>query len=204
MANSRREPRTVLEHMIQQRDRTYEELAEEFGRLGERVTISARHLGRLARGERGMAGTNPATRRALQAMFSLPVEELLRPWSPADLPAVRSHDGTQTGLIVTDVDRSVLTMAAERARRFTLNAAQVTNPEFADQLHADVARLTLAYPQRPITELLGDLVETQETLFTLIERQQPLTQARQLHFLAAVTSGLLAKASHDLAEPTPR
>ncbi|WP_433082726.1 XRE family transcriptional regulator [Dactylosporangium sp. CA-052675] len=63
------------------------------------------------------------------------------------------------------------------------------------------ARLALAYPQRPITELLGDLVETQETLFTLIERQQPLTQARQLHFLAAVTSGLLAKASHDLAEP---
>lgn len=52
-----------------------------------------------------------------------------------------------------------------------------------------------------MTELLGDLVEIQEMLFTLLERQQPLAQARHLHFLAAVTSGLLAKASHDSGEP---
>ncbi|WP_305784970.1 XRE family transcriptional regulator [Symbioplanes lichenis] len=62
-------------------------------------------------------------------------------------------------------------------------------------------RLALAYPQRPLTELLGDLVETQDTLFTLLERRQSPQQARQLHFLASVTSGLLAKASHDLADP---
>ncbi|MET7426246.1 hypothetical protein [Dactylosporangium sp. NPDC005555] len=201
MTTARREPRTLLEHLIQQRDNTYEELADEIGRTGERVPISARHLGRLARGERGMAGTNPATRRALQAMFSLPVEELLRPWSPADVPTVRNHEASSTGLIVVDVDRSVLTMAADRARRFTLNTAQATAPEFIEQLRSDVARLALAYPQRPVTDLLGDLVETQELLFTLLERQQPLAQARQLHFLAAVTSGLLAKASQDSGEP---
>lgn len=128
VTTARREPRTVLEHLIQQRDCTYEELADEFGRTGERVPISARHLGRLARGERLMAGTNPATRRALQAMFSLPLEELLRPWSQVDVSAVPNHEDSPTGLIVTDIDRSVLTMAADRARRFTLSAAQTTAP----------------------------------------------------------------------------
>jgi tetratricopeptide (TPR) repeat protein len=191
----------MLEFLIQQRDATYEELARQFGKLDERVTISARHLGRLARSERGMAGTNPATRRALQAMFSLPADELLRPWSAANVPTTYEDHDTRGRLLVTETDRSLLTMAAERARRFTLDAAQITAPDFIDQLHADVERLATAYPQRPITELLSDLVETQETLFTLLERRQAPNQARQLQFLTAVTSGLLAKASHDLAEP---
>src|SRR3954454_10653489 len=82
MARPRREPRTLLEHLIQQRDRTYEELAAEFAKLDERAAISPRHLGRLARGERDTAGTTPATRRALQAMFGKSVEDLLSPWAP--------------------------------------------------------------------------------------------------------------------------
>jgi len=92
-------------------------------------------------------------------------------------------------------------MAAERARRFTLLAAESTTPAAVEQLRDDVQRLALAYPQRPLTELLGDLAETQDTLFALLERRQTPQQARQLHFLASVTSGLLAKASHDLADP---
>ena len=42
MARERREPRTVLEYLIQQSDRTYEELADEFSRMDPRVVISAR------------------------------------------------------------------------------------------------------------------------------------------------------------------
>jgi tetratricopeptide (TPR) repeat protein len=203
VTRSRREPRTVLEHMIQQRDRTYEELADEFAKLDEQATISARHLGRLARGERGMAGTNPATRRALQAMFAAPAEDLLKPWSPGNLAVPHSGADHERNVVDAEHDRSIITVAAERARRFTLEASQGTTPEFVDQLHSDVQRLAIAYPQRPITELLGDLVETQDTLFTLLERRETPNQARQLHFLAAVTSGLLAKASHDLTEPHP-
>ena len=92
-------------------------------------------------------------------------------------------------------------MAAERARRFTMFAAEGTTPDVIEQLYADVQRLATSYPQRPITELLGELAETQDALFTLIERRPMPNQARQLHFLAAVSSGLLAKASHDLAQP---
>lgn len=196
-----RAPRTMLEHLIQQRDRTYEELAAEFSQLDEHAAISARHPGRLARGERELAGTTPATRRALQALFGLPADELLRPWSPQLAPTIRTCPDGPLVMPSTGDERSILAMAAQRARRFTLTASEGTTPDIIDQLHADVQRLALAYPQRPVTELLGDLAETQDTLFTLIERRQGVTQARQLHFLAAVTGGLLAKASHDLADP---
>lgn len=200
MARPRREPRTLLEHLIQQRDRTYEEMAAEFSRLDERATISARHLARMARGERGTAGATPATRRALQAMFGIPLDDLLRPWAPHLETAAPATDG-QLVLPSPGNERGIITMAAERARRFTLLASESTTPEAVDQLRDDVQRLALAYPQRPLTELLGDLAETQDTLFALLERRQTPQQARQLHFLASIASGLLAKASHDLADP---
>ena len=88
-------------------------------------------------------------------------------------------------------------MAAERARRFAMLASESTTPEALDQLRDEVQRLALACPQRPLTELLGDPAETQDTLFALLERRQ----TPQLHFQASATSGLLAKASHDLADP---
>jgi hypothetical protein len=200
VARPRREPRTLLEHLIQQRDRTYEETAAEFSRLDERATISARHLARMARGEREAAGATPATRRALQATFGMSLDDLLRPWAPNLATAAPATDGL---LVVPSpgTERGIITMAAERARRFTLLASESTTPEAVDQLRDDVQRLALAYPQRPLTELLGDLAETQDTLFALLERRQTPQQARQLHFLASVTSGLLAKASHDFADP---
>ncbi len=128
MANTRREPRTMLEYLIQQRDRTYEELAERFLRLEEPATISARHLGRLARGERGSAGTTPATRRALQAMFGMSLEELLRPWAPEIVTAKPAMDDGSLVLPSPGNERSLIRMAAERARRFTLLAAESTTP----------------------------------------------------------------------------
>ncbi|WP_245922775.1 XRE family transcriptional regulator [Paractinoplanes atraurantiacus] len=175
-------------------------MAADFERLDERATISARHLARLARGERGTAGATPATRRALQALFGVPLDELLRPWVPTPTTTALATDGSLV-LPSSGDERNIITMAAERARRFTLLAAESTTPESVDQLREDVQRLALAYPQRPLTELLGDLAETQDTLFALLERRQTPQQARQLHFLASVTSGLLAKASHDLADP---
>jgi tetratricopeptide (TPR) repeat protein len=200
VAKNRPEPRTVLEYLIQQRNRTYEEVAAEFSQLDERATISARHLGRLARGEREATGATPATRRALQALFGMSPEDLLRPYNPASGAAAPAIDSPLV-LPSPGTERSILAMAAERARRFTLLTSESTTPDAVDQLRDDVQRLALAYPQRPLTEILGDLVETQDTLFTLLERRQNPEQARQLHFLAGVTSGLLAKASHDLADP---
>jgi hypothetical protein len=95
----------VLEHLIQQRDQTYEELASEFNKHDRNATISARHLGRLARGERDAVRTTPATRRALRAMFGLPVDELLRPWQPASEPnASDQADGNPLAPTTTAVE----------------------------------------------------------------------------------------------------
>ena len=93
-------------------------------------------------------------------------------------------------------------MAAQRARKFTLEAAQSNlTRDGVDQLQDDVAALAVTYPKRPVTEILGQLVQTQDVIFTLLEGRQPPAYTRQLLLLASVTSGLLSKASHDLADP---
>lgn len=78
------QPRTVLEYLVRRQDRTHDELAAEFDEiaaaLGERVTLSARHLRRLASGGRDTA--SPPTRRVLHQQFGHPFSVLRQPWSP--------------------------------------------------------------------------------------------------------------------------
>ncbi len=91
-------------------------------------------------------------------------------------------------------------MAADRARRFLSNQ-QTMSDESMELIYDDVQDLVRAYPRRPLPEILGHLVAAQDTVFGLLERPQRPTHARQLYFLGAVLGGLLAKASHDLADP---
>ncbi|GAA4989346.1 hypothetical protein [Actinopolymorpha pittospori] len=79
-------PRTVLEHLIWQRDQTYDEVAAEFEviarQAGERgASMSARHLRRLASGQR--TGMTPVTRRVLLRMFGRAATELVAPFEQA-------------------------------------------------------------------------------------------------------------------------
>lgn len=201
-APDRGEPRTVLEYLLWQQDQTYEEVATEFvalaQKMGERATISARHLGRLARGERNGAGTTPVTRRVLQVMFGRSLDELLQPYGRGDLTTVKQ------GVIVDDApndSREMLHMAAQRARKFLLAGQASLSDESMEQLYEDVRRLAIAYPQQPLTSLLGELVTLQDTVFGLLDTRQRPDHARQLHFFAGIVGGLLAKASHDLADP---
>ncbi|MFD4908849.1 hypothetical protein [Kitasatospora purpeofusca] len=95
-------------------------------------------------------------------------------------------------------------MAARRALRFTAMAeGSSLGPETLSQIHDEVRRLTVAYPKLALPTLLGDLVEVQDLTFQLLEhgRAKPL-QARELYLLAGITSGMLAKASHDLGNPS--
>lgn len=200
--SERGEPRTVLEHLLWQRDQTYDELTDEFETLarkaGEQATLTTRHLRRLAKGER--ANCNPVTRRTLQAMFGRPLEELLRTWEKhGDLiPAT-------TGLVVPTsyvTQEEMLAMAANRARKFALLAGQTNlTDESLEQVYEDVRQLCIAYPQRSLAEILGDLTTTQDTIFSLLEGRHRPTHARQLYLLGGVTAGLLAKASHDSSDP---
>ncbi|MGW5364245.1 hypothetical protein ACWERS_28390, partial [Actinopolymorpha pittospori] len=79
-------PRTVLEHLIWQRDQTYDEVAAEFEviarQAGERgASMSARHLRRLASGQR--SGMTPVTRRVLLRMFGRAATDLVAPFEQA-------------------------------------------------------------------------------------------------------------------------
>ncbi|MEU6236323.1 hypothetical protein [Kitasatospora sp. NPDC047058] len=197
-----REPRTMLEKMLWELPQTYDEVCDDFNdlakKLRESATMSPRHLRRLAAGDR--AGTTQVTRRVLQAMFKVPIAELLSPWHPTVVSG-------STGLVIAhdsqDTEQELIAMAAQRARQFALLTGQENlTDEAMDLVYDDVRQLTLDYPQRPLSELLGNMVTTQENIYGLLERRTAPNQSRQLYFLAGVTGGLLAKASHDLADPS--
>lgn len=119
-------PRTLLEALIRQRQLSWDEAADLVVRTAKdhehiRISLSGRHLGRLARGERSGNRPNPATRRALQYTFNRPVDELLGPYTLSDLLVV---DEPKRGTEASEV----LIVAADRARRF-LTSLQTLSDE---------------------------------------------------------------------------
>jgi hypothetical protein len=93
-------------------------------------------------------------------------------------------------------------MAARRAFQFAAGAeGSNVGPETMSEIHQEVARLAAAYPQQSLAQLLGDLVQVQDVTFRLLEGRQPPAQTRDLYAWAGMTSGMLAKASHDLGDP---
>jgi hypothetical protein len=91
------EPRTLLEAMVRQRQLTWDEAADLVVKTAKQhenasISLSGRHLGRLARSERAGNRPNPATRRALQYAFGRTVDELLAPYSPGDLIVAAESD----------------------------------------------------------------------------------------------------------------
>ncbi len=93
-------------------------------------------------------------------------------------------------------------MAAKRAMRFGA-MAEGTNVgvETIQELFEEVSRLARTYPQAPLHEVLGDLIEAQEVAFMLLEGRQRPNQTRDLYLLSGLLSMMLAKASHDLGDP---
>jgi hypothetical protein len=196
-------PRTRLEYLLWQRPQTYNEVVAEFTNLaralGESATLTSRHLRRLAAGERD--GVTPVTRRVLQAMFSQPAEDLLAPFGQSNALAPVSR-GLAIPRPTATTTEEMLILAAQRARKFALLAGQnELSDETLDQIYDDVHQLVLAYPQRPLASILADLVTAQDTVFSLLEARRRPAHARQLYLLGGVLGGLLAKASHDTADP---
>ncbi|MCA1702854.1 MAG: XRE family transcriptional regulator [Actinobacteria bacterium] len=193
------EPRTLLGALVRQRQLSWDEAADLVVKTARKhegisISLSGRHLGRLARSERSGTRPNPVTRRALQYTFNRPVDELLGPYILGDLTVVT--DDQKRGTEASEV----LTVAADRARRF-MTSLQTLSDESLQLINDEVRDLVCAYPTRPLPEILGHLASDQEAVFSLLERPQRPTHARQLYFLSAVLGGLLAKASHDLADP---
>lgn len=194
------EPRTVLELLLRQQDRTYDEVAVQFEELaralGERgLSITARHLRRLASGER--SGTNPSTRRVLHAMFNLPVDELLRPLNggPVAVP-----DGS-AACPAPQTESELLEMAADESREFLFGGELPVSGEVIQELHDEVRALANLFIAQPLTAVLPRLKDAQTATFSLLDRRQTPANSRELYFLGSIIEGLLATAANDVAKP---
>lgn len=193
-------PRTRLEQLLRQRHVTLEEFRKRYHRAAG-SELSERQAYRWVAGElRGLP--YPHAKAALERLFGEPVTRLLGPpyGTGTCLPTRRFDGGApERGTARTDWEGQVIAMSAERARDFlTRIEASNVGSETLDQLIDDVRRLVTVYQQQPLPQLLGDLVDTQDRAFGLLEGRQRPGQTRDLYLLAGVACGLMAKASHDL------
>jgi hypothetical protein len=155
--------------------------------------------------------------RVLERLFDRPVAELfsaapLTATLNLSLPAERSESATLVApnrrlLVPGQATRTAdlkgqIEMAAHRATRFAA-MAEGSNVGGAtlETIQQELRYLASAYTQRPLAALLGDLIEVQDMTFELLEGRQRPEQSRELYLLAAVGTGMLAKASHDLGDP---
>lgn len=197
-------PVTLLHALKQRQHLTWEELAQKVrdaAQQEEGVTISLtyRHIRRLALRENGSVTPYPVTCRALQNAFGHNVVDLLAPYHDPRATALTTH-GADSVESDSFAHQEVLTLAADRAKKFAINLPGMADIG-VDQIADGVRDLALAYPAQPLPFILNQLVTTQDEIFGLLEQPQRPSHGRQLYFLAGVTSGMLAKASHDLADP---
>jgi hypothetical protein len=184
---------------------------EQFPSRSSRAPLAA-HLVPLA----AIYGTTPLRLLSQAALDGLDAREreLLLRWgstlgmarnSGGGRGASASVPGSGSAVDRHAADRSLegqVAMAARRAFQFAAGAeGSNVGPETMTEIQAEVARLAAAYPQQPLPTLLGDLVQVQDVAFRLLEGRQPPAQTRDLYAWAGMTSGMLAKASHDLGDP---
>lgn len=68
----------------------------------------------------------------------------------------------------------------------------------AEEIRDRARRLAAAYPQQPVGSLIEELLGLQDDVLQLVQRGR---RAREVLVYAAIVSGMLAKASHDLGDP---
>ncbi|MFD7235613.1 hypothetical protein ACFWAT_09905 [Streptomyces syringium] len=157
----------------------------------------------------GSGRPHPGSRRVLRHLFGYSVDEL---WAEEPVPACpadevsASHTEHWAGPGTDDrneMGRSAA-MAARRAMAFAMGAERgEVGPETLGFLQDQVRRIAETYIRVPLGTVLDDLVEVQDETFRLLEsgRTKP-SQSRDLYLLAALASGMLAKAGHDLGDPS--
>ncbi|MGH3865305.1 MAG: hypothetical protein ACRDQ4_04040 [Pseudonocardiaceae bacterium] len=193
-------PRTRLEQLLRQRHLTLEEFRKNYQRTAK-TALSERQAYRWVAGEVSTL-PYPAAQGTLEEMFGEPAARLFGP--PYGIEALRPsrpHTAVlpQRGSARTDWEGQVIVMSADRARDFlTRIEASNVGAETLDQLLDDLRRLILAFLQQPLPTLLGDLADTQERAFSLLEGRQRPEQSRDLYLVAGIACGLMGMASHDM------
>ncbi|MGH3900826.1 MAG: hypothetical protein ACRDTA_21800 [Pseudonocardiaceae bacterium] len=194
-------PRTRLAQLLRQQHVTLEEFRKNYQRTAKGTALSERQAYRWVTGElRGLP--YPRAQATLEGMFGEPVARLLGlPYGIGALAQNRCHHEAvpQRGTARADREGQVIAMSADRARDF-LTRIEESNvgTETLAQLIDDLRRLVIAYEHQPLPTLLGELVDTQDRAFVLLEGRQRPEQTRDLYLIAGIACGLMARASHDL------
>lgn len=194
-------PRTRLEQILRQRHLTLEDFRRRYERASG-AELSERQAYRWVAGDLQRL-PYPHAQAALERLFGEPAAQLFgEPYGTGAMRPARRYGQLVPGgrgSARSDWQGQVVAMSADRARDF-LTRAEASNvgAETIDQLADDVRRLVVAYQQQPLERLLGDMADTQDRAFTLLEGRQKPNQTRDLYLLAGVAAGLMAKASHDL------
>lgn len=148
--------------------------------------------------------------RVLERLFGRPVEELFANASNASALAEPRESGLVLPSQSLEVARAEpgqdlkgqLEMAARRAQRFGEFAeASGVGSNTIENIQFELQRLATDYTQKPLALILNDLIDVQNETFQYLEQRQRPEQARELYLLAAIGTGMLAKASHDLNDP---
>jgi hypothetical protein len=210
---------TLLALLIAADERTQDEIVEGFERWarehGEDATLSLRTLRRWIIGD-VRTKPRPAQRRVARAYWGYSMDELLAPPPPEGAQAAQAAPATSESASegghslavepiaagsISRLERQVA-MSTRRATRFTSFAeSRNVGPEALATLAEEIGGLAADYVREPVAQVIGDLIEAQETVFSLLEAKQRPPEARDLYMLASVVSGLIAKASHDLSRP---
>lgn len=209
--------KTLLAQLINEQNLSYEDVERKFlmaaAELREKpISVSQRQLGRWLSGASGPP--RPAARRVLQHLFGVPMDRLMAP------PASGGKGGASVAVVAASVptldnadqptgsspwdggQNDVIKLAASRARNFGLIVGSTAmSREVTDQLYEDLRHLGSIYAKVPLSTILDDIVAAQDAVYGLLESRRSPGESRQLYFLAGVAGGMLAKASHDLAEP---
>jgi hypothetical protein len=113
-------------------------------------------------------------------------------WQPVDAAELHS---------LSDPER-IIAMAARRALRFSATAdTSNVGVQSLEQLRSETGRLAIAYFQRPLADVIDDIVALQDHTFGLLEGRQRPRETRDLYVIGGLASGMLAKAAHDLHDP---
>jgi hypothetical protein len=200
---------TRLRELVGQRQWTYQAFTIQFTRAAR--TVADRdgepRLARLAVSEAtfrrwtgGALRTRPGADvcRVLEELFQRPAADL---FAAPPVPQ-RALAAPVEAFSFSNSIRENLSVAARNALRFTALSQTGADPVAIEALTGEAARLAALYPTAPLHEFLGDLVNLQEITYRLLETRQQPTAQRELHLVAALSTGLLAKASHDQADPT--
>jgi hypothetical protein len=184
----------------------YEQAAKQLAELeGPRsiatATIEKRQFFRYTRGE--VRTPQTVARRVLEFMFpGIPAARLFKPVPPSPRPSPL-HPAADEGNAVGEPSEygleDVVMAAANESAQFAAKAeSSNVGPHTLEQLEADIRRIVVSYPNRPVGPLFHEVRALRDRVFELLEGHQPPRYTCDLYVGAGVLCGVLANASFDL------